>query len=410
MLDDYFVKSFARKRLRALPLGPYLEDFVAWLEAQRYPRERIARKLSQLSFLNRWLRKRRLVLDQIDEEVASRCVATRRRRGIREGHEFHTYRQFIDHLRRGGHLQPLDAPEDTSPARELLNGFREFLLKERRIAETTARQYGMFVQTFLQRCFGNTVPRSETLTLEDLTGFLLSVKDLTPGQVTHAATALRTFGRFLLARGVVDRDISLGLPRVTRWYLGYLPERLSHSEVERLLASQDRRTEIGKRDYALIMIFARLGLRTCEAGRLTLEDVHWRGRTLRIFGKGGTECLLPLVPEVGESLADYLKARPRDVSRRIFLTVKAPRRPLESSGIAKVVRRALREGDIRPHGGPHLLRHSLASELLHHGASLSEVGQVLQHRHPSTTQIYAKVRVEALRELALPWPKTGGEV
>lgn len=409
MIDDYFVKPFARRRLRAEPLGPYLEGFVAWLEEQRYPRERIGRKLSQVSFLNRWLQKRGLALKQIDEAVASRCVATRRRRNLREGHELHTYRQLIDHLRRGGHLRLLEVPEDTSPARELLDDFRKFLLTERRIAERTATQYIMFVQAFLKRCFGNAVPRTETLKLEDLTGFLLSVNQSTPGQVSHAATALRTFGRFLLAHGVVEQDISLGLPRVTRWRLGNLPLRLSHSEIERLLANQDRRTETGKRDYALIMIFARLGLRTCEAGRLTLEDVHWRGKTLRIIGKGGTESLFPLVPEVGESLADYLQVRPRDISRYIFLTVRAPRRPLGNAGIATVVRQALRVGGIRPHGGPHLLRHSLASELLHRGASLSEVGQILQHCHPSTTEIYAKVRVEALRELALPWPKIGGE-
>ncbi|MEW6746438.1 MAG: tyrosine-type recombinase/integrase [Planctomycetota bacterium] len=202
----------------------------------------------------------------------------------------------------------------------------------------------------------------------------------------------------------------MGLPRVTRWRLSYLPARLSHSEIERLLARQERRTEAGKRDYALIMIFARLGLRTGEAGRLTLEEVHWRGEALRILGKGGTECLLPLVPEVAESLADYLQVRPRGISRHIFLTVRAPRRPLGNGGIATVVRRALREADLRPHGGPHLLRHSLASELLHCGASLFEVGQVLRHRHPASTEIYAKVHVEALGELALPWPSRAGEV
>lgn len=408
MLDDYFVRPFARSRLRAEPLGPVLEGFVAWLEEQRYPHQHIRLKLGHVSFLNRWLQKRALGFTQLDEEVARRCVASRRRSGKLERNELHTYQQVIEFLRRAGHLPPCEQPVDTSPARELLDDLRAFLLEERRVSGMTATRYIGFVQAFLHRRFGDAVPKVEELKLDDLTGFLLAVNQATPGQVSLAATVLRTFGRFLLARGVAQRDISLGLPRATRWRLASLPERLTHPEVESLLSSQDRRTEAGKRDYALLMIFARLGLRNSEAGHLTLADVDWRGGTLRILGKGGIECRLPLVPDVGEALVDYLQVRPQDISRRLFLTARAPRQPLEMAGITTVTRRALRAGGLRQHGGPHLLRHSLASELLHRGASLSEVGQVLRHRLLSTTEIYAKVRVEALRELALPWPAVGG--
>lgn len=159
----------------------------------------------------------------------------------------------------------------------------------------------------------------------------------------------------------------------------------------------------------MLLLLTRLGLRACEVCRLELDDIDWRGGTVRVRRKGGAEEQLPLPRDVGEALAAHLQGElSRGASRRVFLTVRAPRRPLRGALYSVVVRALASAGLERRPGGPHLLRHSLAAELLHRGASLPEVGQILGHQRAQTTEIYAKVRIDALRELAVAWPEKGG--
>jgi len=205
-------------------------------------------------------------------------------------------------------------------------------------------------------------------------------------------------------------DLAAAVPVVANWSMPSIPRAISADQVHRLLTSIDRRTATGRRDYAILLLLARLGLRSSEVAFLELDDIDWNTGTLSVHGKGGLPNAVPLPLEVGQAIAAYLRdGRPPSVSRRVFLRAKAPIRGFRgASGVGSIVRHSLqRAGVDAPTYGAHQFRHGLATEMLRQGASLGEIGDVLGHRHPQTTKIYVKVDLEALRTLAPPWP--GGE-
>jgi site-specific recombinase XerD len=223
-------------------------------------------------------------------------------------------------------------------------------------------------------------------------------------------TALRSFLRFLYQRGDITSDLASALPSVANWRLSHLPKSLLPEQVERLLASCDRQTAIGRRDFAILLLLARLGLRAGEVVALTLEDLDWEAGAFTVHGKGNRREQLPLPEDAGDALVDYLRhGRPPCTSRRVFIRGRAPHQGFSSSvAVCDVVRRALvRAGLNPPFKGAHLLRHSLATSMLRGGASLGEIGDILRHCRPETTQIYAKVDLDALRALTPPWPGGG---
>jgi site-specific recombinase XerD len=409
MIERYFSAAETLDDLRGPPLGNHAETFCAWLEQQRYPWISVRVKLGQVRALCQWMRAQGHGLRRLDEKLVRRYVASRRRRGRGNRNELHTGLQLIRFLRQGGHIPEQPKVERRDPDAGLLNDFRRFLIEERRITEGAVARYDTHVRALLRDRFNGRASQVERLELRDLIGFLLRANRESPGQTQMIATALRMFGRFLLVRGLVHQNVAAGLPRVTRWRIAGLPQRLDHEEVERLLGVPNRGTPVGRRNRAILLLLARLGLRGCEVCRLELEDIDWREGTIRVRRKGGGEDRLPLPPEVGEALAEHLRGElPRGSSRRVFLTVRAPQRALRGALFSIVQRSLFRAGLGRRPGGPHLLRHSLAAELLHRGASLPEVGLILGHRRAQTTEIYAKVRVDALRELAPAWPERIG--
>jgi site-specific recombinase XerD len=198
---------------------------------------------------------------------------------------------------------------------------------------------------------------------------------------------------------------------VPDWRLATIPRSLASEQVERLLTACNRRTTTGRRDYAILLLLARLGLRAGEVVALELEDLHWRAGEITIRGKKGLRHdRFPLPADVGRALATYLRERAPSVTRRVFLCMRAPRRSFRGPGaVTTIVRRALARADLHPPvRGAHLLRHSLATRMLRHGASLVEIGEVLRHRAASTTEIYAKVDLESLQAVVQPWPDAGG--
>jgi integrase len=221
------------------------------------------------------------------------------------------------------------------------------------------------------------------------------------------ATVLRSFLSFLFQKGRIAMNLAAAVPSVPRQHLAELPRYLEAREVEKVLGSCDRRRKIGKRDYAILLLLARLGLRANEVVQLTLDDIDWRAGELLIRGKGARVDRLPLLQDVGQALADYLKnARPVCSSRRMFIQCRAPLEGFARPGcVSSLVREALQRVQLCPHNrGAHVLRHSLATGMLRNGASLAQIGQVLRHQLPQSTEIYAKVDFNALRALALPWP------
>jgi site-specific recombinase XerD len=226
-------------------------------------------------------------------------------------------------------------------------------------------------------------------------------------------TALRSMFRFFLQRGTIDGDLAACVPAVADWRLATVPKYLRPEEIDRLLQACDRRTAVGRRDHAILLLLARLGLRAGEVVTVELDDIHWHAGEITVRGsKGLRHDRLPLPVDVGEALAAYVRTdRPRHAIRRVFLCARAPRRGFAGPGaVSTIVRRALDRAGLRPAAkGAHLLRHSLATRLLRAGASLSEIGEVLRHRAANTTEIYAKVDLAGLQALARPWPGSGGE-
>ena len=220
-------------------------------------------------------------------------------------------------------------------------------------------------------------------------------------------TALRSFLQYARYRGDLKMDLAAAVPTVANWAMASIPRFLSPDRIELVLAHCNRQTAVGRRDYAILLLLARLGLRGGEVVALTLDDIDWEAGYISICGKGGQRTTLPLPVDVGEAIAAYLKnSRPSSANRHLFLRARAPavgfRGPV---AISSLVMHALRRAGIdAPHKGAHLFRHSLATGMLGQGASLAEIGELLRHRSPETTTIYAKVDLGSLRTLALPWP------
>lgn len=224
-------------------------------------------------------------------------------------------------------------------------------------------------------------------------------------------TALRSFFRFLFQVGETKTNLADAIPAIRSWRWSGVPKFLKPEEVQRLIDGCDQATAVGRRNRAVLLLLARLGLRAAEVIALQLNDIDWRAGVLTIRGKGRFHDRLPLPPEVGEAVAVYLRRdRPQCQTRNVFVRARAPHRAFaHPSTISTIVCRALNQVGLDPPlKGAHLLRHSLATGMLRAGASMAEIGQVLRHRTPNTTEIYAKVDIEHLRALARVWPVIGG--
>jgi site-specific recombinase XerD len=294
--------------------------------------------------------------------------------------------------------------EPVTPLGELIEQYRQWLISDRGLAPLTVARYVSLASRFL----GERVSAVDELGVKDLDGehvaaFLLrECERLAVDSAKGKVGELRSLLRFLFVRGFTRLALGDAVPPVASWRDTRIPRAVAPADVERLIVSCDRSTLDGARDAAIVLL-ARLGLRSIEVARLELADLDWRAGELLVRGQGGREDRLPLPDDVGRALAKYLTVRGRREFRRVFLTLRAPTRPIRPDLVGDVVRRACERAGVA-RITPHRLRHALASEMLAHGASLREISQVLRHRHLSTTAIYAKIDLERLREVALSWP------
>lgn len=389
------------------PLECCIKGFLAQLSRQGYAPTTIHAKCDLLADLNRWLEERQLPLAALDEHRLRQFRASRCRRGKMRRGDPATAQQLLQYLHEHGHVAPTAQAVDVHPAALVERDFEAFLRAERGLSTTTVVSYLTVARRFLHERFGRRALRLEQLRAQDLHRFV--VREIQRVSRTHGKTvitALRSFMRFLLLRGAVQADLARALPGVATWRLSHLPRSLPPEQVERLLACCNRNSPSGTRDYAILLLLARLGLRGGEVLNMVLEDLDWERGELVVRGKGPRLERLPLPADVGAAVARYLcEVRPPCATRRVFVRMMAPYQDLEQSAVCCIVRRALARAGLDPEcKGAHLLRHSLATNLLRRGASLSEIGQLLRHRQPTTTQIYAKVDIKALRGIALPWP------
>ncbi len=267
------------------------------------------------------------------------------------------------------------------------------------------------VEQFLAERFHNKAPHFAMLRAAHVTGFVMRhAHQLSPVRAGLMVTALRSFFSYLRHRGAIATDLAGCVPTVPNRSLSTLPRFLPAATVERILECCDRKTSVGRRNHAILLLLARLGVRAGEVVGLSLDDIDWSTGQITIRGKGGKSAQLPLAADVGAAIAAYLRHdRPRSTTRSVFLRHRAPLVGFgNSSTISSLVRRALKHAGVESaHTGAHVLRHSLATSLLRQGGSLDEIGELLRHQSPNTTAIYAKVDVTALHTLALPWPGGG---
>jgi site-specific recombinase XerD len=291
------------------------------------------------------------------------------------------------------------------PVDALVGEYRQWLIVDRGLAAMTVLRY----ETLARRFLTARVSPSDDLGVADLDGavvsrFLLGECDrVCLGSAKGKVAELRSLLRFLHIRGFTPRSLAESVPGVAGWRETTIPPTMPQADIEALLTGCDRSTLDGARDRAMLMLLARLGLRSIEIARLQLDDLDWRAGDLLVRGKARRDDRLPIPDDVGVALAEYLAFRGRHGSRSVFLTLRAPTRPIRADLVGDVVQRHCRQAGV-PHVGPHRLRHTLATRMLAQGAALQDISQVLRHSDLATTAIYAKVDLGRLREVARPWP------
>ena len=327
--------------------------------------------------------------------------------------ELAVMRLFFEYLRGHAGLQRPPSQVGVSAADTLLQNYKDYLRKDRGLTENSVLVYAPFIRDFLAAQTTQTGGVSpELFDALIIRNFILEhTVDRSSEYARLLCTALRSFFRFLLLCGQTSRDLSNAVPMFRKYRQSVPPAFLSPSEVERVLAATGS-TLSGRRDHAILLLLARLGLRGGEVVALELDDIRWRAGEIVVRGKGRMVDHLPLLSDVGEALALYIREdRGVSASRRVFLRTWAPRIGLTGpAAVGHIVRRALAQAGVRRsgRGAAHLFRHGLATKMIRHGASMSEIAEVLRHRSQTTTAIYAQVSFEALRAVALPWPATGG--
>jgi len=391
------------------PLATHIGSFSERVGELGYALDSLKKQVRIAAFFSRWLGQRAIPLRDISSEHAVQFLQYRARRSLLHKGDAAALRRLIEFLTRQAAIPIQEMlPAKLTSAEHCAQAYEQYLREARALARATIINYAPFVRSFLNDRFGDGRVTLSRLRACDVVRF---VQRQAPRLHTKRAklmtSALRSFLQYARYRGEVTLDLAAAVPAVANWSMTSIPRAIAADQVRRLLASIDRRTARGRRDYAILLLLARLGLRSGEVAFLELDDIDWNAAQLSVRGKSGQRGELPLSAEVGQAITAYLRrGRPHSASRRVFLRARAPIRGfLGPSGVGSIVRHALiRAGVTAPTHGAHQFRHGLATEMLRRGASLGEIGAVLGHRHPQTTKIYAKVDLQALRTLALPWP------
>lgn len=387
------------------PLVPYVAGFRADLEAQGYRPNALADQLQLMAHVSRWLAAGGLGVGDLTPNRIEQFLTARSEAGYALWCSPKGVAPLLVHLRRLGAAPTPKPTTPTTPAEKLVEDFRVYLAQERGLAASTVA-----ADLHVARLFLATRPQVSGLGLEELGASEVldfvrqECRHRSTGSARYVTAGLRAFLRFCHLTGCTSRPLAGAVPKVASWRVAGLPRALDPDDIVALLRSCDRRTKFGRRDFAVLTLLARLGLRAGEVASLRLEDLDWRKGELLIRGKGSKQERLPLPADVGEAIVRWLRrGRPPCDAREVFTRIRAPHRRLSPTGISGIVCAACRRSGI-PRVNAHRLRHSAATQMLSAGAGLDEISQVLRHRSVLTTAIYAKVDRTSLRSLAKPWP------
>lgn len=407
-LDEHLRRSRVLRRLRAGAFKDGIDLYTERLRRDGYQAITAGRAIHLVDHFTRWLADHHLGLPDVDEERVARYLAFRARKHPLCPGDPSALRRLIDVLRDAEVIDPA-SPPSLSPSEQILERFRAYLDRRHGLSPTSAENYVWFIRRFLRDVSITRVGDLALLSQSDVIGYVeRHARDGSAATATAMCSRLRSFLKYLQAEGLISSNLAVCVPSIRTWSLAGLPAFLPAGQLRQVLRSCDQGNAVGRRDYAVLMLLARLGLRAKEVASLTLEDIDWRAGQFRIRGKGRRPATMPLPADVGAALATYLReGRPVSDSRQVFLRAYPPHVGFPSAnGIKDIARRALNRAGVSglAHLGAHVFRHSLANELLGSGATLTEIGQALRHQHHDTTRIYAKIDLSSLRNLSLPWP------
>ncbi len=406
MLQEYFHSPKRIQALRDCPLGASFESFAQELSDAKYTRLTVRGYIRAAEHFIYWVGRKGVPIPSLDEGFIDRF--DRHLKHCRCPHHgsshrlelLHCARMFLGHLRRMG-LITTAVVEPADPV--LLLAFRRWMHQQRGTRERTLENYSLPILDLLKRLGENPAQ----FDAQSLRQFVLQRRHRGEGAVRTCTNALRAFLCFLSAEGRCSRDLVAAIPTIAHWRRAALPRYLQPEEVERVITACNVLSPVGRRDRAILLLLARLGLRAGDIIQLRLDEINWEDAWIQVSGKSRRQIRLPLNQEAGDALAVYLQnGRPETEAAAVFVRAHAPYRALSHNTISVIVARALkRAGVIRPsRGAAHLLRHSFATSLLRQGASLQDIADVLRHRSVTTTEIYAKVDVTALQQISQPWP------
>jgi site-specific recombinase XerD len=408
MLETYFSASKMLGHLRSGPSGPYLDGFAAALEQQGYSQATAVRYLRAAVHLGHVMAERGAGSDDIDlaafSEHLRTCRCPRAMGGRRNHHTIFGARLFRQHLVEIGVCR--SAAARLQPAEPcLVVHFKVWLRKHRGASDPTIKLYARDA-AHLMVALGDDPEKWEPAAIRSF--FLDRASHCGTGTVEKLTTSLRAFLRYLAVEGRCRAGLADVVPGYAHWRLADLPRYLAAEQVSRLIAACDGEVVARRRDRAIVLLLARLGLRAGDVAQLRLDDIEWETGSLRVSGKSRYEVRLPLPQDAGDAIAAYLACRPSTCpSDHVFLRNIAPFRPFrKGDGISSVVKRLMqRVGIVAPVKGAHVLRHTAATEMLRHGVPLEKIALVLRHRGIDTTAYYAKADVTLLKQIAQPWPE-----
>jgi site-specific recombinase XerD len=412
MLGRYFRARKTLERLRSGPSGQYIDGFAAALERDGYSHLSAIRYLRVAAHLGYFLERQGKALTDLDSTTPQAffrhlptCCCPLSNGGKRSHHLYFGAKRYCNYLLQIGVCHSTPVADVRNPEPEVVTSFRRWLKKHRGATEPTAKQYCR-AATDAMIALGDDPSRWDAKGVRAY--FLERAGRCGPGTVEKLITSLRIFLRHLGVQGQCQADLDKAVPAFASWRLAELPRYLAAEQVDRLIAACNGSSARQRRDRAILLLLARLGLRAGDVARLRFVDIEWQTGTLRVSGKGRYQVRLPLPQEVGDAIIDYLACRPAvRGSDHVFVRNIAPFRPfLCGDGVSNVVRRAMkRAGVTSPAKGAHVLRHTAATEMLRQGVPLDRIALVLRHRGIDTTAYYAKADVGALKQIAQPWPE-----
>lgn len=407
-LEVFLNRSRLLRRLKSGAFADVLDLYTDKLRQGGYSEEYAAQAFRLIKRFSQWLTGHGLRPRDIDERLVARFFRSRAQCQVQTSVDRSAMRRLLAILREAGVIGP-SLPPSLNPVEQLLADYQGYLQRKLGVSPATTVAYSSYLRPFLRSLALNCIADIARITASDSIRYIEEhAGDGSPATAVAFCSRLRSFLRYLSAEGLVTEDLSAYVPLVKARGQVRLPAYLSKAQVQQVLQGCGRATAKERRDYAVLLLLARLGLRANEVALLTLDDIDWRAGQLHVQGKGRKRATMPLLPEVGEAIAAYLRdGRPISGSRRVFLRSHAPHIGFTSSyAVIHIARAAINAANITgvAHRGSHLFRHSLATGLLGSGATLTEIGQVLRHQNHDTTRIYAKVDLASLRRLATPWP------